>query len=139
MNTGHSRCVILADRHWVLTEGIRGLLESTFQTVYAVADAPSLKEGALRLSPVLIVLDLSLVGSDSLHLLEEIRETSPATPVIVLSVHDQAAVAQLALASGARGVVIKRSIGSDLLPAIDAVLNDEEYVSPDFNLLAATH
>ena len=127
-------CAILADQHMALSEGIRGLLETAFQTVYTVADAQSLKEGALRLSPALIVLDISLGGSNFQRLVNEVRELSPESQVLVLSVHDQANVARAALAAGAHSVVLKRSIGSDFLTAINAILNGEKYVSPGFGL-----
>ena len=132
-------CAILADRHSALSEGIRGLLQTTFETVYIVADTPSLKEGARRLSPALIVLDISLLGNDSSSLLKEVRELSPESRVMVLSVHDQASVARKVLASGAQSVVLKRCIGSDFLTAINAVLRGEEFVSSDFGLNSQVH
>jgi len=138
MSTQKSTCAILADRHTVLAERVRDLLEADFRTVYVVADAPSLREGAQRLAPALIVLDLSLESSDCSQLLGEIPELSPASRVIVLSVHDEAAVARMALASGAQGVVLKRTIGSDFLHAVSAVLRGERYVSADFELADST-
>ena len=129
-----STCAILADRHTALSEGVRGLLESTFETVYTVADTTSLKEGAQRLSPALIVLDLSLEANGLKHLIDEVRELSPESRVLVLSVHDQATVARTALACGAQSVVLKRTIGSDFLTAVSAILRGEEYVSPGFGL-----
>ena len=52
-------CVLLADRHHGLTEGVRGLLETAFGTVVMVADEASLLEGASRLRPdVAVVTDL---------------------------------------------------------------------------------
>ena len=132
-------CAILADRHTVLAERVRDLLEADFQTVYVVADVPSLREGTRELAPALIVLDLSLGGRESPRLLQEIHELSPASRVIVLSVHDEASVARMALASGAQSVVLKRSIGSDFLDAVSAVLRGEQYVSSDFDLVDSTH
>jgi len=136
----HSRgCAILADRHTALSEGIRDLLETSFHTVYIVADSASLKEGAQRLSPALVVLDMSLLGSDFAVLLKEVHELSPESRVIVLSVHDQSSVARQALACGAQSVVLKRSIGSDLLMAVSAVLRGEEFVSPGIGLNDKLH
>ena len=52
-------CVLLADRHHGLTEGVRGLLKTAFGTVVMVADEASLLEGASRLRPgVAVVTDL---------------------------------------------------------------------------------
>lgn len=139
METQQPSCAILADRHTVLCEGVRSLLESVFQIVYTVADTESLRDGAKRLVPDLIVLDLSLTEGDSPRMLRSIHALSPNSRVIVLSVHDQPAVARLALAAGAHGVVLKRSLGSDLLNAVDAVMRGESWVSPDFDTPARAH
>jgi len=130
----NSTCALLADRHTVLSERVRDLLEADFNTVYVVGDALSLQEGAQHLAPAVVVLDLSLAGRESARLMQQVGELSPSSKVIVLSVHDDPAVARMALASGARGVVLKRSIGNDLHPAISAVLRGEQYVSLGFKL-----
>ncbi len=139
MTPQNPSCAILANRHSALSEGVRDLLKSTFQTVYIVADGRSLKDGAQRLSPALIVLDISLPGGNFTSLLKEIHELSPESRVIALSVHDQSSVARRALASGVQGIVLKRCIGSDFLKAIKSVLHGEEFVSPDFGLSPKVH
>ncbi|HKX56899.1 MAG TPA: response regulator [Xanthomonadales bacterium] len=129
-----SGCAILADRHLELAEGIRGLLETTFGTVYVVAGVDSLLEGAKRLDPALIALDMSLADGNITQLLEQIRRAAPQSRLLVLSVFDLAAAPPLVLAAGANGIVLKRTIGSDLLPAIAAVMRGETYVSSGFGL-----
>ena len=62
-----SGCVVLADRHHGLTEGIRGLLGTRFRTVVMVADESSLQETAARLRPMVVVADLSLARDHSLR------------------------------------------------------------------------
>lgn len=132
-------CAILADRHTVLAEGVRDLLQSAFKTVHIVTDASSLKDSTHRLSPALVVMDISLQGEDFFDLLKEVHALSPGSRVIVLSVHDQPNVARRILASGAQSVVLKRSIGSDLLLAISAVLRGDEFISPGFDLSQRLH
>ena len=128
---------IFADRHLGLAEGIRGLLEALFQTVYVVADLDTLSEGAERLQPALIVVDLSLAGAGLAELVQTIRERSPGTRVIVLTVYDQPSVAELALDAGARGIVLKCCAGAEFLAAVDAVMGGGTYVSSNFSLHAA--
>lgn len=139
MTPQNPSCAILADHHSALSEGVRDLLKSSFQAVYIVADSRSLRNGAQRLTPALIVLDISLPGGNFTSLLKEIHELSPESRVIALSVYDQSSVARRALASGAQGIVLKRCIGSDLLRAVKSVLHGEEFVSPDFGLNAKLH
>ncbi len=111
-------CVLLADRHHGLSEGVRGLLETAFGTVVMVADEASLLEGAVRLDPDVAVVDLSLARDSGLGWLRALRERCPELKVVALSVHDEDTVRQAALVAGADAVVLKRAIATDLLPAI---------------------
>jgi len=111
-------CVLLADRHHGLTEGLRSLLETAFGTVMMVADAASLLEGAERLHPDLAIVDLSLAREGGLAWLKDLRRRCPVLRVVVLSVHDEESVRAAALAAGADAFVLKRDLSTDLLPAI---------------------
>jgi two-component system secretion response regulator SsrB len=122
-------CVLLADKHHRLSEGIRGLLANAFSRVFVVADQTSLMEGAERLSPTLVVVDVSLAQGDIGDLLRSIHDRAPAARVLLLSVHDEPTVADAAFAAGADGVVLKRAIATDLLPAVDALLAGRRYGS----------
>jgi two-component system secretion response regulator SsrB len=114
-------CVLLADRHHGLTEGVRGLLETAFGTVVMVADEASLLDGAARLRPDLAVVDLSLARTSGLDWLRTLRQRCPDLKVIVLSVHDEQSVRSAAIEAGADAFVLKRALATDLLPAVDAV------------------
>jgi len=114
-------CVLLADRHHGLTEGVRGLLETAFGTVVMVADEASLLEGAVRLRPEVAIVDLSLAQDSGLGWLRELRQRCPDLRVIVLSVHDEQSVRSAAMAAGADAFVLKRAIATDLLPVVDAL------------------
>lgn len=122
-------CVLLGERHHDLSASVRGLLETTFGAVFMVADETSLKEGAARLQPTLVVVDLSLAGGDLPSLLDALRKHAPSAKVLLLSVHDESAVVSAALAAGADGLVLKREIAAELLTAVDALLAGERYVS----------
>jgi DNA-binding NarL/FixJ family response regulator len=114
-------CVLLADRHHGLTEGVRGLLETAFGTVVMVADEASLLEGAVRLCPEVAIVDLSLARDSGLGWLRALCERCPDLKVIVLSVHDEDCIRNAAIEAGADAFVLKRAISTDLLPAIDAL------------------
>ena len=124
-------CVLLADRHHGLTEGVRGLLETAFGTVVMVADEASLLEGATRLRPDVAVVDLSLAQDSGLEWLRELRQRCPGTRVIVLSVHDEQSVRRAAMEAGADGFVLKRAIATDLLPTIETVSGASTDEIPD--------
>ncbi len=130
MSDKHQRCVILADRHQGLMEGIRGLLETMFDTVIMVANEASLLESASHLEPAAVVADLSLARDNNLTWLRQLRSCCPKTKLIVLSVHDEPSVCARIMEAGADGFVFKRAIASDLLAALDAVMGEKQYVSP---------
>lgn len=130
MSTVPSRCVLLAERHHGLSDGVRGLLETTFSQVFMVGDQDSLMEGTTKLAPTLVIVDVSLAQGDIRHLLQSIRARAPHTKVLLLSVHDEPSVTEVAFAAGADGLVVKRSIATDLLPAVDAVLAGGHFAAP---------
>ena len=126
-----TKCVLLADRHSGLAESIRGLLENAFGTVVMVADEASLLDGAGRLQPDVAIVDLSLGRERGLDWLRALRAQCPDLKVIALSVHDEANVRRAALDAGADAFVLKRAIGSDLLPVVDAVLGRRGDAAPE--------
>jgi DNA-binding NarL/FixJ family response regulator len=120
-------CVLIADPHNGLFERIRGLLETTFDKVFLVTDRSSLIEGAERLQPTMIVMDLSYAAGNLPELMRELRAQAPTAKLLLLSVHDEPTVITAANAAGADGLVLKRAIGRDLMPAIDALLAGHRY------------
>jgi len=122
MNTEAIKCVLLADRHHGLSEGIRGLLESEFEAVVMVADEISLIESAARLHPSVVVADLALAQGESFGWLRRLLARCPESRVIVLSSHDERTIIKAAFDAGAAGFVRKREIATELLPAVDSVL-----------------
>jgi DNA-binding NarL/FixJ family response regulator len=122
-----SACVLIADQGNGLFERIRGLLETTFDQVFLVTDKSSLMEGAGRLQPTVIVMDLSYAAGDLAGLIRQLRNQARAAKLLLLSVHDGPTVVAAAVAAGADGLVIKRAIGRDLMPAVDALLAGQRY------------
>lgn len=98
-------CVLLAERHHGLTEGLRNLLETTFDAVVMVADETSLLESAERLQPLMAIVDISLARTDNLRWVKALRACCPKLKLILLSVHDEPSVCQAALDAGADGRV----------------------------------
>jgi len=122
--------VILADSHQNMLAGERTLLESIFETVFMVADEASLIEAAEKLSPDLIVADLSLPVTKEINIVRRVKKAFPGIRLIILSVHDERAAINECIEAGASAVVLKRSAVNDLVPAIKAVMEGVAYVSP---------
>ena len=124
------RCLLLADAHLNMLDAVHGLLATRFATTVMVADETSLLEAVARIDPDLVVVDLSLSVSGGVNIVRNLVSQHPKFEVIVLSVHDEPAAASQILAAGAAGFVLKRTAAVDLIPAVDAVLQGETYVSP---------
>ncbi len=84
-------------------------------------------EGAARLRPTVIVMDLSYAAGNLSNLMGELRLHAPAAKLLLLSVHDEPTVVASAMAAGADGLVLKRAIANELMPAIDALLAGQRY------------
>ena len=116
-------CVVLADRSCTVTEGVRGLLGTMFETVVVVADVTSLLESAARLQPEVAAVDVSLAQDGSLLWMGELRKRCPEIKLIALSVHDEPSVQRTATNAGCDGFVLKRAIAAELLPAVERLLS----------------
>ncbi|MGD8770929.1 MAG: response regulator transcription factor [Desulfobacterales bacterium] len=121
--------VILADRHQNMLEGIRGLLESMFETVVMVADKASLFDTAEKINPDLVVTDLSLPVTGEINIARQLKNKFPKLKIIILSVYDEKTVVDEIMASGVSGFVLKRSAGTDLIQSVEAVLGGKTFVS----------
>ena len=121
--------VIIADSSQSFLEGIRGLLETVFDSVVMVAEVSSLLDATERLSPDMVVIDLSLKATDEVGAVTSIRRRYPDLKMIVLSRHDEPAARRKALEAGADGFVLKREAASDLVPAVEAILRGGTYSS----------
>ena len=131
MNLRKKSCALLADEHTRYIEGVRGLLETEFDTTFTVADPDSLIEGTDRLQPAVIVVDLPLAKGNINSLIEQLQKSSHSSKIIVLTLHTEPAVVEAMLSAGAHGVVQKHFIARDLLAAVDAALEGDRSVTPD--------
>jgi len=129
MASEKARCVILADTHANLLEGIRGLLETMFESVVMVADKRSLFEAVERIKPDLAVVDLSLAASGEASIARAINDSYPELKLIILSVHDEPTAIDEVMSAGASGFVLKRSVAMDLFKAIESVQQGRTFVS----------
>jgi DNA-binding NarL/FixJ family response regulator len=77
----------------------------------------------------LILLAIYLPNLNGIEVAKRIRQAVPDAKIVFLTVESEADMAQAALNSGAQGYVLKTDAGSELLPAMEAVLQGKQYVS----------
>jgi DNA-binding NarL/FixJ family response regulator len=121
--------VIVADSHPTMLAGIRRLLEPVVEAVLMVSDEASLMVALEQFNPDLVIADLSLPIRGETNVARLLKKRYPETRAIILSVHDEPAAVDECLAAGAKGFVLKRTAVNDLIPAVEAVLRGDSYVS----------
>lgn len=123
--------VLLADDHAIVMEGLARLLqEQDFDIVGAVSDGHRLVEAAKRLRPDVIVTDLTMPGLSGLDVLTRLRAERVDSKIIVLTMHNDAGLATVAMREGASAFLLKESAGEELLIAIRHVLQGRVYLTP---------
>ena len=80
-------------------------------------------------NPDIVIVDITLKGSSGLELIKDMRAQGMETPVLVLSMHDEALYAERVLRAGARGYISKHEASSTLSKAIRHVLSGQVYLS----------
>jgi DNA-binding NarL/FixJ family response regulator len=115
--------VLLADDHGVLLDGVRRLLETNadIRVVAAVDDGRKAVEQAIKLQPDVVVMDISMPVLNGLEATRRIAVESPATAVVILSMHSTPEITREAFKAGARGYLLKESAGDEVVKAVRAV------------------
>jgi two-component system, NarL family, response regulator NreC len=124
--------IVLVDDHEVVRSGLRMVLEAE-DGMAVIAEASDLETARCYVRahrPRVLVLDLNLPEGSSLPAIPELRERSPETAVVVLTMQQDPAFAREAMRAGALGYVLKHSAGSELVDAVRAAAAGETYLNP---------
>lgn len=121
--------VLLADDHRETAEQLRRLMQPHFDVVALVDNGHALVSSAARLTPDVIVTDISMPGLDGIDAVALILRSDPAARIVFVTVHSQPVLVQRALAAGVLGYVLKDAAGDDLVAAVEAALGGKRYVS----------
>jgi len=99
------------------------------EVVCELSDGLAAVQKAEELNPDLILLDIGLLGLNGIEAGRQMRKLVPNAKIIYLTQESSEDVKQEALKLGALGYVVKTRAGSDLMPAVEAVLQGKQYVS----------
>ena len=114
----------------MFAEGLASLLEDDFELVGIVSDGRALVEEATRLSPEVIVVDISMPVINGLDAIRQLKQTGSPAKVLFLTMHADARLLSEAFRCGALGYVLKQSAGEDLVFAIREVIAGRRYITP---------
>ncbi len=123
--------VLLADDHPIVRQGLRHLLEMQpdFKVVGEASDGLEASQMAERYRPDVLVVDMMMPGLNGLEVTRQVRQRSPATRIIVLSMHNNDAYVLQALKRGASGYVLKDSGPGEVVQAVKQVMLGQRYLS----------
>jgi two-component system, NarL family, response regulator NreC len=130
--------IILADDHPVVHRGMQALLERErdFSIVGTAADGLETVRLAERLQPDVLILDLMMPGLSGLEALRIVRERSPRTRIVILSMHSSSAFIAQALQNGAIGYVLKNCTEEHLVRAVKEAAAGRRFLSPPVTEIA---
>jgi two-component system, NarL family, response regulator NreC len=124
--------IVLADDHAVVRSGLRLLLdgEADFEVVAEAGDLDTARRYVRGHHPDVLVLDLNMPGGSSLEAIPAIREQSPETQIVVLTMQQEPGFARQALGAGAIGYVLKEAADDELVEAVRRAGDGESYLNP---------
>jgi len=110
---------------------IRSKLEThaRFKIVAEASNGLEAVRKAQQLKPDLVFMDVGLPILNGIEAASRIRETVPRAKILFLSQNNDRNLVNMVLNDGATGYVLKTDVGRELLPAADAVLRGEKFVS----------
>lgn len=125
--------IVVADDHAVVRGGLRRLLdaEPDLEVVAEAGDVGETKTRVAEYHPAILLLDLHMPGGGSLPALRSIRDASPSTGILILTMQDDPGYAREAMSRGARGYVLKEAEEADLLHAVRTVASGGTYLQPE--------
>jgi two-component system invasion response regulator UvrY len=123
--------VIIADDHTVVRKGLKQILLEGFPnaTIEEVADAGDLLNKVVTAEWDVVISDLSMPGRSGLDALQQIKQSFPKLPVLILSVHSEEQYAIRVLKAGAAGYLNKDSAPEELINAVQRVLMGKKYIT----------
>ena len=122
--------ILLADDHALMLDGFSNLLKPKYAVVGTVEDGRALVDAALRLSPELIILDITMPILNGIDAAREIRKRLPHVKLLFVTMHTSPTYLQAALEAGADGYAVKSSGRSEILAAVEKVLGGSRYITP---------
>jgi DNA-binding NarL/FixJ family response regulator len=121
--------VLLVDDSDVILERATATLSRECQVVGAVKDGPAALQAVGALRPDVVVLDISMPGMSGLEVAGRLRRAGSTVPIVFLTIHDDEQLVLATQAVGGIGYVVKTSLPSDLVVAVNEACAGRRYVS----------
>ena len=125
--------IVLVDDHAVVRAGVKRLLEQKdlFEIIGEAESGEKAYQLFGELNPDVMVMDLSMPGMGGLEAIRRILMRYEKAKILVLSMHEDFSFAKQALKLGAKGYLIKNTLGDDLVKSIQAISKGEVFLSDE--------
>ena len=125
--------IVLVDDHAVVRAGVKRLLEQEplFEVIGEAESGEKAYQLFGELNPDVMVMDLSMPGMGGLEAIRRILIRHEKAKILVLSMHEDLSFANQALKLGAKGYLIKNTLGDDLVKAIETISRGEVFLSDE--------
>jgi two-component system response regulator NreC len=124
--------VLVVDDHEIVREGIRMVLaaDPELEVVGVASSGEEAIERVRELEPNVVLMDLGMPGLSGFEATRRIKESSPGTQVVALTVHDSEGYVFQMLQAGATGYVVKRAPSEDVITAVKRAHQGEAVLHP---------
>ncbi len=124
--------ILIADDHAIVRRGLAEILLEAWPSaeIEQVGDADRLLQRALDGSWDVVISDLMMPGRSVLETLQQIRQYQPQLPVLILSIFPEEQYATRVFKAGASGYINKDAAPTELVKAIQRILQGRKYITP---------
>jgi DNA-binding NarL/FixJ family response regulator len=124
--------ILVADDHELIRHGIRGILRARrgWKVIGEAANGQQAVEKTNKLKPDVAILDVSMPDLDGLQAAREIRDASPNTKVVILTMHESDQMVHQVLDAGALAYVLKSDLAANLVKAVKDVSAGRLFLTP---------
>lgn len=128
----NSYCIILADDHVMLREGLKRILSerTDLEVIGEAGDGLELLSLLKKMIPHLVILDISMPNLRGIEAIHEIKGTYPGIKILVLTMHNDEDYLCQTISAGAEGYLLKKDADKELFSAIDKLRHGNIYISP---------
>lgn len=140
MKTGRTMepiTILIVDDHPIVLKGIHALLSSSFPraSIMDAAGVGEAEEILVRHDVDIMITDLDLNGESGTTLIRHVRDTRPATQVVVYTMHEEPWSVSEIDSMDVEAVVMKSDSAGELLTAVGSLLDGKGYYSATFSRL----
>src|SRR5215472_11960313 len=133
--------VLISDDHMFMRRGLRTILDATeeYEVVGEAADGRQTLELIARLTPDILVMDISMPPPNGLEVAAILHRSLPSIKILLITVHESEEMLRAAAAAGASGYLLKSDAEEQLLLALRALEAGRPFVSPAFDPTLSRH